>query len=297
MPFDIRQLRYAITAADHGSFYRAARALDIEQSTFSRNIIKLERAIGMPIFQRSRAGVTMTLAGSTFLRSAKPMVATADKMVAMMRAAGQGRAGGLRLGHNSSVSAGNLRATLMSWREAYPDVEVECVEADRSVLLAGLDTGEIDMAIFMGVVGHDGFRCETLWSERMLVALPASHPVAERDVVHWTDLRDEQFHLPAADPGPEMRDMLLGRLSVSGAKADIRMHQSSRETILSILGGSAGVSIVCECSTGARYPDVVYRPIHGEQGPALTGYSGYWRDDNGNPVLRRFLGFIRRSWF
>lgn len=296
MPFDIRQLRYAAAAADHGSFYRAARALDIEQSTLSRNILKLERAIGTPIFERSRAGVTMTLAGKAFLHGIRPMIASADQLVAMMRAAGQGRAGGLRLGHNSSVSAGNLRATMMSWRDTHPDVEVDCVEADRSVLLAGLDTGEIDMTILMGAIGHNGFRCQPLWSERMLVALPASHPFAERDMVHWTDLRGERFLLPAADPGPETRDILLGRLSVSSASLDIQMHQSSRETILSILGGGCGVSIVCEGSTGAHYPDVIYRPIHGEQGPALVGYSGYWRDDNSNPALRRFLGFIKARY-
>jgi DNA-binding transcriptional LysR family regulator len=294
--FDMRQLRFAITAADHGSFYRAARALDVEQSTLSRAILKLERSIGMPIFERSRAGVTMTLAGTAFIRGAKLMVATADKMVAMMRAAGQGRAGGLMLGHNSSVTAGNLRAALKSWCEEHPDVEVECVEAGRSILFAGLDTGEIDMAILMGAANHDGFRCETLWSERMLVALPASHPLAERDVVHWTDLRGEHFLLPAADPGAEIRDMLLGRLAISSGTPDIRMLQSSRETVLSILGGSSGVSIVCEGSTGAHYPDVVYRPIHGEQGPALTGYSGCWRDDNSNPALRRFLGFIKARY-
>lgn len=296
MNFDIRQLRYAIAAADHGSFYRAARALDIEQSTLSRNILKLERAIGMAIFKRSRSGVTMTLPGNAFIRGAKPMVASADKLVAMMRAAGQGRAGGLRLGHNNSVSAGNLRATLVSWREAHPDVEIECVEADRSNLLAGLDTGEIDIAILMGAAGHHGFRCQPLWSERILAALPVSHPLADRDLVHWTDLRGERFLLTVADPGPEMRDMLLGRLSVSGTKPDIRMHPSSRETILSILGGGSGMSIVCEGSTGARYPEVVYRPIHGEQGPALTGYSGCWRDDNSNPALRRFLGFIKARY-
>jgi len=296
MPFSIRQLRYAIAAADHGSFYRAARALDIEQSTLSWNILKLERAVGMAIFERSRSGVTMTLAGSAFIRGAKPMVASADNLVAMMRAAGQGQAGGLRLGHNSSVSAGNLRATVMSWCHGHPDVEVECVEADRSILLASLDAGEIDIAILMGSASQDGFRCEPLWSERILVALPTSHPVAERDVVHWTDLRGERFLLPAADPGPELRDMLLGRLSVSGAKLDIRMYQSSRETILSILGGSSGLSIVCEGSTGARYPDVGYRTIHGEQGPALTGYSGYWREDNNNPALRRFLNFIKARY-
>ena len=293
MSFDIRQLRYALAAADHGSFYRAARALEIDQSTLSRNILKLERTLGMPIFERSRAGVTMTLAGTAFIRGAKPMVATADKLAAMMRAAGQGRAGGLMLGHNSSVSAGNLRATLLSWRDAHPDVEVECVEADRNVLVAGLDTGEIDIAILMEAASRDEFRWEPLWCERLLVALPASHPLAERDLVHWTDLRSERFLLPAADPGPVIRDMLLGRLAISGAKPEIRMYQTSRETVLSVLGGSPGVSIVCEGATGASYSDVVYRPIHGEQGPALAGYSGYWRDDNGNPALRRFLGFIK----
>lgn len=293
MPFDIRQLRYAIAAADHGSFYRAARALDVEQSTLSRNILKLERALGMPIFERSRAGVTMTLAGSAFIRGVKPMVASADNLVAMMRAAGQGRAGRLMLGHNTSVTAGNLRATMMSWRDAHPDLEVECVEANRSVLIASLDTGEIDIAILMGTASHDGFRCQAIWSERMFVALPATHPLTEHNVVHWTDLRNERFLMPAADPGPEMRDMLVGRLAVSGAKPDIQMYQASRETILSTLGGGSAVSFVCEGSTGAQYPDVVYRPIHGEQGPALAGYSGYWRDDNGNPALRRFLEFIR----
>lgn len=296
MTFDIRQLRLALAAADHGSFYRAARALDIEQSTLSRAIVKLERSIGMPIFERSRAGVTMTLAGDAFIRGARPMVATADKLVSMMRAAGQGRAGGLRLGHNSSVSGGNLRATLTSWHEPHPDVEIECVEADRGTLLAGLDSGGLDIAILIGGIGHEGLRCEPLWSERMLVALPALHPLAQQDLVHWTDLRNERFFLPAVDSGAEIRDLLLGRLAASGVTPDIRMSNSSRETVLSVLGCCSGVSIVCEGSTGARYPDVVYRPIHGEQGQALIGHSGFWRDSNNNPVLRRFLDFIKKRY-
>jgi len=184
----------------------------------------------------------------------------------------------------------------MSWHRAHPDVAVECIEADRGVLLAGLDTGEIDIAILMGAVGHEGYRCEPFWSERMLVASSSAHRLAERNVVLWTDLRGERILLPVADPGPEIRDMLLARLSASGAKPDIGMHCSSRETILSMLGGDIGVSIVCEGSTGARYPDVVYRAIHGEQGPALTGYAGHWRHDNNNPALRRFLLFIKMRY-
>ncbi|MFT3967250.1 MAG: LysR family transcriptional regulator [Sphingobium sp.] len=293
MPFDIRQLRYAIAAADHGSFYRASRVLDVEQSTLSRAILKLERVIGGSIFNRSQAGVTMTLAGAQFIRAARPMVANADNMLAMMRAAGQGRAGGLIVGHNSAISAGHLRAAILGWRSAHPDVELDGVEADRGVLLAGLDTGEIDIAILVGEACHAGFRREAFWNERVMAALPADHPLAEREAVHWTDLRREQFLLPSADPGPEIRDLLLGRLMLAGEPLDIRMHRASREAILSVLGGGPGVSIVCEGATGARYPEVVYRPIHGEQGPAFISYSGYWLKDNGNPALRRFLAFVR----
>lgn len=293
MPFDIRQLRHAIAAADHGSFYRAARMLDVEQSTLSRNILKLERVIGVKIFERPRAGVTTTIAGSDFIRRAQPMIANAEQLISMMRAAGQGHAGGLMIGHNNSISAGNLRATILGWREAHPDVDLDGIEADRGILLAGLDTGEIDIAILIGDVSHDGYRRQPLWSERTLVALPSDHPLAKREMVYWTDLRCEYFLLPAADPGSEIRDMLLGRLSVAGVPPDIRMHQSSRETILSVLGSGLGVSIICQGGMGACYPDVVYRPVHGERGPALIGYSGYWRKDNENPTLRRFLAFVR----
>lgn len=296
MNFDIRQLRYAIAAADHGSLYRASRALNVEQSTLSRSILKLERAIGMAIFERSRAGVTTTVAGSTFLRGARPMVANADKLAAMMRAAGQGRAGGLTLGYNSPVSAGNLRATLMNWHELNPSVELETVEADRDALLAEIDTSDVDIAILLGAADREGLRCEPLWSERILVALPTSHRLADRDVIHWTDLRGERFLLPAADPGPEIRDMLLGRLSLTGATPNIRMLRSSRESILSMLGAGAAISVVCEGAIGARYPDIVYRAIHGEQGPAFAGYSAYWREDNNNPALRRFVTFIRNRY-
>lgn len=296
MSFDIRQLRYAIAAADHGSIYRAARVLETEQSTISRAIAKLERVIGLKLFYRSRAGVVTTIAGARFIRSAREIVLNAEQMMIVSRAAGQGRVGLLMVGPNSSVSAGNLRATMLAWKGANPDVDLECVEAERGALVAGLNTSEIDIAILLGEAGRNGFRREAFWSERILVALPAKHPLAAQELVNWTDLRSQRFALPAADPGSDIRDMLLGRLSMSGFTPEIRMYRTSRETLLSLLGDGGYVSVVCEGSMGARYPDVIYRPIHGEQGPALTVYSGYWRADNENPPLRRFLSFVRQRY-
>jgi DNA-binding transcriptional LysR family regulator len=296
MPFDIKQLRYALVAADHGSFYRAARALEVEQSTLSRAILKLERALGTDIFVRTRAGVTTTVAGARFLRSARPMVANADRMVATTRAAGQGRAGLLTIGMNSSISAGNMRATIVGWRHDNPDVELDGVEADRAALHAGLDTGEVDIAILMGEAGNGDYQRAAFWSERVFIALASDHPLSARQRLYWTDLCRERFILPVADPGPNIRDMLLGRLSQSGEHPDIRLHQVSRETILSLLGETRSLTVACEGTTGARFPNVDYRPVQGEQGAALMTYSGYWRADNSNPALRRFLAFIKARY-
>lgn len=293
MSFNIRQLQYALAAADHGSFYRAARALDVEQSTLSRSIQKLERSIGSKLFVRTRAGVMATKVGHQFLRNARPMVANADRMIATTRAAGKGRAGGLTVGFNSSVSAGNLRATLVAARRKNLDVEIDGVEADRSALFAGLDSGEVDVAILMGEIARDDYRHASFWSEHVFVAMSNGHALSEREAVNWTDLREQRFVLPTADPGPDIRDMLIGRLWQSGARPDIQLHPVSRETILSILGETEMLSVTCEGTTGAVFPEVIYRPVHGEQGPALIGYAGYWREDNPNPALKRFLAFVR----
>jgi DNA-binding transcriptional LysR family regulator len=221
LSLDLRQLRYAVAAADHGSFYRAARAMDVEQSTLSRSISKLERLVGTVLFDRSRAGVVTTVAGARFIRSARAIVINADQMLASSRAAGQGRAGSLVLGLNSSVSAGNLRATMLAWSGYNSEVELDVFEDDRRALCAGLDTGEIDIAIMMGETRHNGLQRAAFWSERLLVALPTSHTLATREFVHWTDLQSERFDLPAADPGADVRDMLLGRLAMSGSKSGL----------------------------------------------------------------------------
>lgn len=296
MPFNMRQIRYTVAAAQHGSLNRAARALGTDESTISRAIIRLERVIGANLFVRSRAGVTLTAAGVKFISEARSILARADSLVAWTRAAGEGRAGTLMIGHYSPISAGNFRATLLDWHDTNPDVDVGGVEAERETLLAGLDAGVIDLAIMSGEASYEGIYRASFWSERILVALPASHPLAAREDIQWNDLRNETFLLTCADPGPEIRDLLLSCLLAEGTQPTIKMQDVSREAILSVLGGWSAVSITYEGASGIRYPDVVLRELNGPCGRATTGYSGFWREGNRNPTLRRFLTYVRRRY-
>lgn len=57
MAFDLRQLRYALAAAEYRSFRRAADALHVKESTLSRRIRQMEERLGVALFERSRAAV------------------------------------------------------------------------------------------------------------------------------------------------------------------------------------------------------------------------------------------------
>ena len=296
MTFDIRQLRYAVAAADHGSFHRAALALEIEQSSLSRRINKLERVVGVKLFRRSRAGVTPTSAGAEFIRNARHILVRADQLIVAMRAAGQGRVGALAIGYRHPISAGNLRATLVEWKQRHPEVIVDRVENDRHALIAALDAGVIDIAILIGEERYSDLRRASLWSERVLLAMPDSHPLAEREHITLSDLREETVIMAAEDPGAVACGMMTGCFRDAGISPTIRVQHVAHESILNLLGAGGGIALTCEGASGARYPDVSLRDIHGPQGQLWLGFSGYWRKENDNPALRRFLAFVRNRY-
>src|SRR5579863_10015971 len=125
---DLVHLRYAVAAADHGSFRRAAEALLLRQSTLSRCIRQLEERINMIVFERSSGGVRATSAGREFLRTARSILEQMDMLLTGAHNAGCGEAGRLTIGFYTSLSAGNLRATLLEYTGRLPQIKIGLVE-------------------------------------------------------------------------------------------------------------------------------------------------------------------------
>ena len=289
---ELRQLRYLIAAAEAGSFSRAARVLNIKQATLSRQILEVEKRLGMTLFDRKTRGATLTPNGENYLRTAQRIVSEFSELNAWVRATNGGHAGKLTIGFYTSFSAGNLRATLREFNERYSDVKLHGFERDRDMLLTGVENGLLDIAIMIGEAQYSGLQSRPLWSERILVAMPADHPLATRERIYWPNLVGERFLLTERDPGPETRNMLLGKLGTPGYSPDIDMDDIRRDTVLSVIAFGGHISIVAESALGIHVPGVVFREVHEANGHARIGFSGYWREDNENPVLRGFLEFV-----
>jgi DNA-binding transcriptional LysR family regulator len=138
-----------------------------------------------------------------------------DALVTSTRYDGRGEAGRLAVGFYTSLSAGNLRATLVDFRQRCPQVELRMVERSRMRLVTALRNGAIDVVIATDAGPLFESKVLPLWSERILVALPEGHQLAAKKSTYWTDLRNETVLLSQYDPGRELEDLLMAKLVCS----------------------------------------------------------------------------------
>lgn len=286
---DLVHLRYAVAAADHGSFRQAAEALLLPQTKLSRCIRQLEERIEMIVFERSSGGVRVTQAGRDFLRTARSILEQMDSLMASAHSAGRGEVGRLAIGFYTSLSAGNLRATLTDYAQRFPQMQVRMIESSRTRLTTALRNGAIDVAIVTGQTPLLDSEIMSLWSERIVVALPEAHRLADGETVYWTDLKDETLLINRHDPGPEIQDLLLAKLASPGDRPKTLFHDTSLGNIMNLVGAGFGVSLVRESDIGASFPGLIYRELRDGMGPSWVGYSAHWRADNDNPALASFL--------
>jgi DNA-binding transcriptional LysR family regulator len=289
---DLQQLRYAVAAADHGSFRRAAHALLLKQSTLSRCTRQLEHSIGMTIFERSSGGLRATPAGRDFLRTARSILEQIDSLVNSTYHAGRGEAGRLSVGFQTSLSTGNLRTTLVDYQKRFSQIDVSLRDGSRVRLVTALRSGALDIAIVTGNLPLLGSYGMPLWSERILLALLEGHPLADRDVVYWTDLRGETLLLSQYDPGRELEDLLISKLVSPEDRPKIARHDVSRGIIKSLVAAGFGLSLVTESDIGTKSSGLTYRELRDGTGPSRVGFSAHWRTDNDNPALANFLKLL-----
>lgn len=296
MSIEIRQLRYAVMTADEQSFTRAAAALNVKQSTLSRRVMDLELRLGVKLFERSTRGAEPTENGRVFLEAARRIVTDVDNLRTTARAVSYGEQGRLAVGYSSSLTAGNLRHAFSDYLTRYPDVQFDGVEAGPDKLLNCLQSRTIDVAVAPSDIGEDGISTRSLWSERLMVALPDGHKLLEGDRIYWTDLRREVFVLPGGGIGPITSNLLAARLTAQGYRPNIIVQDTSLESVLSIVPIGRFITILTDSSLGVTWPGLQFREIYEQSGTARLEYSLYWREDNDNPALQRFFKLINERY-
>lgn len=284
---DLVSIAQALMVAEHLSFSGAAIALGVRQSGVSKRVRLLEEDLGVALFERRPRGVRPTLAGYTFLDHARAILLQLDNAVASARQAGRGERGVLRIGVFTSLAGGFLRELLQEFRCAHPEIHVDLRAGERRVHIADVRRHALDVVIATGSGVVMGCDTAELWQERVHVALPSDHRLADEAALDWSDIRDEHFIVTEYPPGPEVHDYVVRRVTDYSNYPVVERRAVDQEMLMSMVGMGFGISLVSEGWIALGIPGVVMRPL--AEDADIVPFSAIWSPDNDNPVLRRFI--------
>lgn len=287
---DLRLFRYAMTAAEQGSFRRAAAALNVQQSTVSKGIRNLEHRLGATLFERAHSGIRPTPAGDRFLDEASLGFDHLERAMQRIGAVQRGEHGALAVA--ASVPFALLGDVFERFRDEYQGVSVEITENTCTASCASVRQRNVDIAFVTKRPAEDWCRSLHLRDVRMMVVLPKSHRLAQARAVMLEDLRLERFILGTSGLGPEIGDHLRRRMTKPGDEPNIQMQRVGQCDLVTMAARGFGVTIVAGALSHPAAEGVAVIPLAGRN---VVPVHAVWLEGNPSPALNGFAAIIRRT--
>lgn len=263
---DFRQLRYFVAVAEELNFSRAAERLNISQPPLSIQIKAMEEELGTVLLTRSRHNVALTQAGKLLLDHARTALQGLDRAGDLVRRAGRGEAGLIRMGFVGSVPMLDLFSYLLGgFNQRYPNVRIDLHNMSTSRQLAALAMGEIDVGFIrpsQQCRPGPALRVNTVWTDRLRVFVPARHKLAaDTGPVAMRELRDQDFIGIAAGSGCGVHDFTAAACGAAGFLPRVVQETHDLRTVLWLVAAGLGISLLPECYDRAGVANVVSRPL------------------------------------
>ncbi|MGI5119114.1 LysR family transcriptional regulator [Marinactinospora thermotolerans] len=187
MNVELHHLRGFLAIAGERNFTRAAKRVNVSQSTLSRNIRRLEELLGRRLLERTTRQVELTPAGEALYRRIQFLLPQLEEALRLEQGGDS-----LRVGFTWGFPA--------EWpQKLFRDFEEEtgvAVQVHRSDSpFAGIDCGDVDLAILRGVVDVSGLEVVTLSYEKQIAAVSVRSDLSQREEVSWREIADQEIVL------------------------------------------------------------------------------------------------------
>jgi DNA-binding transcriptional LysR family regulator len=295
---EFRQLRYFVGLAEELHFGRAASRLFITQPGLSQSMAKLERALNVPLFQRSRRDVQLTDAGVELLHHARRLLADLDEAMERVRGVGRGEAGVLRIGL-ALLTEHVVAPMLAALAAEYPGIVFDRTSAVSERLLAQLSEGSLHVAVVHQVPALatlPGVEWEVLRRGRLAALVNPGHPLAGQASIALKQLSEDTFMVnprelaPSAFQGLKLMCTEFGGFDPKVIETGAASTPSVDADWSLIRQGTAIAVTAEETARGICPPGVAVVPIQSPPGYVLAVA---WRRGDQSALLGQFLGFVR----
>jgi DNA-binding transcriptional LysR family regulator len=226
---DTKVLRYFLTVVRIGSIRGAAEHLNVAPSVVSRQISDAEYQIGLPLFERTARGVSLTDAGRLVLEHGKRVVedhGLLAEQLSQLKGAQQGR---VRICCGEGFVADLLEHGLRSFSKVYPNICYDISLAGTDAVLDAIINGDSDIGIVYNPVIDTRIRSVAIQRQSLYLMAPPDHPLAGREDVSLRECLDSPYALLWKSHGVRQ---LVGRVAADSGLALTPLVESGSIDVL-----------------------------------------------------------------
>ena len=291
--FDLRYLRYFIAVAEELNFTRAAEQLHTVQPSLSQQIRRLEEIVGTPLFWREKHHLQLSAAGRVFLVEARKLLVQANEAEEEAQRAARAESGSLAVSFVPGAEGG-FAHFLHQLHESYPSVRISLRSLQSPEQLEALRNQSVDAGIVAGPVKDDEIATELVDSQKTLVVLPSTHPLAKRKTVPIRELKALLLVRPSRLV-PAYCKIIDEIEKQNGLKLKTSVEVDNWLASINEVANGAGYSLVPEYVAHILPKGLVARPLEMKTQPTLDLMLAY-RKDNLSPALQLFIGAFHEYW-
>jgi DNA-binding transcriptional LysR family regulator len=284
---ELRQLRYVVAVARERSLTRAAEALGVAQQALSQQVISVEKALGVQLFDRTNRGVTITPAGEIFVQEARRALNAADRVVRRTQAAARGEAGTLRIAYTLATVYETLPALVDALAEAQPELKVrpqEVFGADIPRFLSAEQAFDAALAPRSTLAG--GLQHHAVRHEELMAVVSLDHPLAAADRPALSTFAPHPLQLWPREMAPGYHDAVLAACRSAGFEPTID-ETAAGSSVWGTLARGVGFGLVVR-SSSAQLPRGLVLVALAPPVPHLT--IDLICPTDPTPAVRRLLG-------
>ncbi|MBP2656291.1 MAG: transcriptional regulator, LysR family [Firmicutes bacterium] len=195
---ELQTIKTFLTIVRLGNFQRAANELQYAQSSITMQIQKLEKQLGLKLFERGKK-IQLTEAGKIFAEQAFPIIKNLDQLQNTMNDLLQGEAGSIRIGAIEPAASLYLPKIIFPYIVAHPKIELSINIGYTHTFSKLIHKQEMDFAICSVPDNDNQLVFEPLFSEPLTLLVSDKHPISKKEIVHLEDLQSQRFVVTSKD--------------------------------------------------------------------------------------------------
>jgi DNA-binding transcriptional LysR family regulator len=294
MRFDLTDLNLFRHTVEAGSITHGAVRSNLALAAASTRIRKMELAFGAELLVRSRQGVTPTQAGRTLLQHARAILAQTDKLNEDLTPYARGLAGQVRVLSNTNALTEFLPETLSSFLTAYPDISVDLEERLSDEIVGLIADGTGDVGIVAGTVDYGGLHTFPFRSDRFVLVVGKSHPLAARSRIGFAEVLD--YDMVGLDRASAIQRFLADKANRIGRPLRLRVQLRSFDAICRLVECNVGVGVVPETTVERTAGSMAIKAVRLTDPWALRELTICVRDEKAlPPYARQLVDHLRES--